>query len=84
MRFTRGDGAATAAPSPQCAACSAVYGAPGADQRTAVELMECLELVRQGKIHAHVERFSLDDAPRAYEKMRAGELDGRAVICPNG
>jgi propanol-preferring alcohol dehydrogenase len=46
--------------------------------------MECLELARQGKIHAHVERFSLDAAPRAYEKMRAGELDGRAVICPNG
>lgn len=23
-------------------------------------------------------------APRAYEKMRAGHLDGRAVICPCG
>ncbi|MGN6201745.1 MAG: NAD(P)-dependent alcohol dehydrogenase [Solirubrobacterales bacterium] len=51
---------------------------------TAIELEECLELARQGKIHAHVEHFSLDDAPRAYEKMRAGELDGRAVITPNG
>jgi propanol-preferring alcohol dehydrogenase len=51
---------------------------------TAVELEECLELARQGKIRAHVERFSLDEAPRAYEKMRDGELDGRAVICPNG
>jgi propanol-preferring alcohol dehydrogenase len=51
---------------------------------TAVELEECLELARQGRIHAHVERFSLEDAPKAYEKMRAGELDGRAVICPNG
>ncbi|HET7119920.1 MAG TPA: NAD(P)-dependent alcohol dehydrogenase [Solirubrobacterales bacterium] len=51
---------------------------------TAVELEECLELARQGKIRAHVERFELDDAPRAYEKMRAGELDGRAVICPHG
>ena len=28
--------------------------------------------------------FSLDEAPRAYEKMRAGHLDGRAVISPNG
>jgi len=51
---------------------------------TAVELEECLELARQGKIHAHVERFSLEDAPKAYEEMRAGRLDGRAVICPNG
>ncbi|HEY8502112.1 MAG TPA: NAD(P)-dependent alcohol dehydrogenase [Solirubrobacterales bacterium] len=51
---------------------------------TAVELMECLELARQGKIKSHVEHFPLDEAPRAYEKMRAGELDGRAVICPHG
>ena len=51
---------------------------------TAVELMECLELARQGKIHAHVERFSLQEAPQAYEKMREGHLDGRAVMCPNG
>lgn len=51
---------------------------------SAIELEECLELARQGKIRAHVERFSLEDAPKAYEKMRAGELDGRAVICPHG
>jgi alcohol dehydrogenase, propanol-preferring len=51
---------------------------------SAVELSECLELARQGKIKAHVEHFSLDEADRAYERMRAGELDGRAVICPNG
>ena len=51
---------------------------------TAVELMECLDLAREGKIHAHVERFSLDEAPQAYEKMREGHLDGRAVISPNG
>jgi propanol-preferring alcohol dehydrogenase len=51
---------------------------------TAVELMECLELAGQGKIKAHVERFPLEDAPLAYEKMRSGDLDGRAVICPHG
>jgi propanol-preferring alcohol dehydrogenase len=50
---------------------------------TAVELMECLELARQGKIHAHVEHFSLDQAPQAYAKMREGHLDGRAVISPD-
>ncbi len=49
---------------------------------TAVELEECLELARQGKIRAHVEHFTLDEAPQAYEKLRAGELDGRAVISP--
>lgn len=51
---------------------------------TAVELGECLELARQGKIKAHVERFGLEEAPQAYAKLRAGELDGRAVICPHG
>jgi propanol-preferring alcohol dehydrogenase len=50
---------------------------------TAVELGECLELARQGKIKAHLEHFSLEDAPLAYEKMRSGDLGGRAVICPN-
>ncbi|HEX5762580.1 MAG TPA: NAD(P)-dependent alcohol dehydrogenase [Solirubrobacterales bacterium] len=50
---------------------------------TAVELMEVLELAKAGKIRAHVERFRLEQAAVAYEKMRAGELDGRAVICPH-
>lgn len=49
---------------------------------TAVELMECLDLAREGRIHSHVEHFSLDEAPQAYEKMREGHLDGRAVISP--
>jgi alcohol dehydrogenase, propanol-preferring len=51
---------------------------------SAVELAEVLELARAGKIRAHVERFELDQADEAYARMRAGTLDGRAVICPNG
>jgi propanol-preferring alcohol dehydrogenase len=51
---------------------------------SAVELGECLELARQGRIRSHVERFELERVDEAYAKMRAGELDGRAVICPNG
>jgi alcohol dehydrogenase, propanol-preferring len=51
---------------------------------SAIELIEVLELARAGKIKPHVERFSLDEAPRAYERMREGSLDGRAVICPHG
>jgi alcohol dehydrogenase, propanol-preferring len=50
---------------------------------TAVELGEVLDLARAGKIHAHVERFRLDRVEDAYARMRAGTLDGRAVICPN-
>jgi propanol-preferring alcohol dehydrogenase len=51
---------------------------------SAVELLEVLDLARAGKIRSHVERFPLDRAEDAYEKMRAGTLDGRAVICPHG
>ena len=51
---------------------------------SAVELEEVLALARAGKIRAHVERFELDHAADAYERMRAGTLEGRAVICPHG
>jgi alcohol dehydrogenase, propanol-preferring len=46
------------------------------------ELVEVLALAQAGKIAAHVQRFSLDQAPEAYRQMRAGELHGRAVIVP--
>ncbi|HEU5062231.1 MAG TPA: NAD(P)-dependent alcohol dehydrogenase [Solirubrobacterales bacterium] len=51
---------------------------------TAVELGECLDLAREGKIRAHVERFPLEEAAGAYQRMREGSLAGRAVICPHG
>lgn len=46
------------------------------------ELMEVLALAEAGKIKVHVERFPLEKAPEAYERMRAGALKGRAVIVP--
>jgi propanol-preferring alcohol dehydrogenase len=46
------------------------------------ELIEVIALARAGKIRAHVQQFSLDDAASAYERMRAGELHGRAVVVP--
>jgi alcohol dehydrogenase, propanol-preferring len=51
---------------------------------SAIELVEVLELARRGAIRAHVERFSLERAEEAYEKLRAGEIDGRAVVVPHG
>ncbi|HEU5105585.1 MAG TPA: NAD(P)-dependent alcohol dehydrogenase [Solirubrobacterales bacterium] len=51
---------------------------------SAVELGEVLDLARAGKIRAHVERFELGEAGVAYQRMRDGKLDGRAVICPHG
>jgi propanol-preferring alcohol dehydrogenase len=49
---------------------------------TRAELAEVIALARAGRIRAHVERFSLEDAPRAYDALRAGRLEGRAVVMP--
>lgn len=46
------------------------------------ELFEVVELARTGVIKVETEVFSLDDAPKAYEKMHARQLRGRAVIVP--
>lgn len=46
------------------------------------ELREVLDLARRGMIEAHVERFGLDDATTAYDRLAAGDLEGRAVIVP--
>lgn len=50
---------------------------------TAVELREVLALARAGRLHVNVERFPLERALDAYERMRAGTITGRAVITPN-
>lgn len=48
------------------------------------ELVEVLELARRDQISVEVETFSLDDAPRAYERLEQGQIRGRAVVVPNG
>ena len=50
---------------------------------TLPELFEVIALAQAGRISARVTRYSLDDAHLAYEAMRDGTLDGRAVIVPN-
>lgn len=49
---------------------------------TATELVELVALAQQGRIRMDVEKFSLADAPRAYEQLRAGKIVGRAVVVP--
>jgi alcohol dehydrogenase, propanol-preferring len=61
----------------ECAVATTYWG-------SAIELLEVLELARAGRIHAHVERFPLGEAPAVYERLRRGEVDGRAVVCPHG
>jgi propanol-preferring alcohol dehydrogenase len=49
---------------------------------TLPELSEVLDLARRGLISAHVERYPLADALTTYEKLHAGDVEGRAVIVP--
>lgn len=50
---------------------------------TRAELAEVIALAREGRVAAHVETFPLDRAAAGYEKMRTGQLQGRAVIVPS-
>jgi propanol-preferring alcohol dehydrogenase len=43
-----------------------------------------LALAARGHIAAHVERFGLDDAALAYQKLHEGRIRGRAVVVPGG
>ncbi len=47
------------------------------------ELMEVITLANQGTLTAHVTRFGLSEATTAYDQLRKGELQGRAVIAPD-
>jgi propanol-preferring alcohol dehydrogenase len=49
---------------------------------TVTELMELVALARAGKLRLDVETFPLSDAPAVYERLRRGEIRGRAVIVP--
>lgn len=46
------------------------------------ELMEVLDLARNGSIGVHVERYSIDEAPEAYARLHEGTVRGRAVVAP--
>lgn len=49
---------------------------------TLPELHEVIALAAAGKVHATTTTFSLDAASTAYDAMREGRLEGRAVIVP--
>ena len=44
------------------------------------ELFEVIEMAKAGRLDVHVERFGIDQAPEAYERLHQGTLNGRAVI----
>jgi propanol-preferring alcohol dehydrogenase len=48
------------------------------------ELTEVVALAEAGRIQLRTERFPLERAAEAYARMKANQLQGRAVILPNG
>ena len=44
------------------------------------ELIEVIQMARAGRLTVHVERFAIDQAPEAYERLHHGMLNGRGVI----
>jgi len=46
------------------------------------ELIELLELVRQGTVKAHITSFGLDEVEEAYKLLEEGKIQGRGVIIP--
>lgn len=48
-----------------------------------VELMEVIAMARSGRIHAETTEYPLSDAVAVYDKLKAGQIKGRAVLVPN-
>ncbi|WP_017537807.1 NAD(P)-dependent alcohol dehydrogenase [Nocardiopsis halophila] len=46
------------------------------------ELIELIDLARQGAVGVHVERYGIEQGPEVYERMEEGRIQGRAVVVP--
>lgn len=60
----------------ECAVAAPYWG-------TLPELMELVALAENGHIRSHNTYYPLDRAAEAYDALRAGSIQGRAVIVPN-
>lgn len=49
---------------------------------TVAELSEVIALAQSGDLVIETETFGFDDTPAAYERLKAGNLNGRAVVIP--
>lgn len=50
---------------------------------TIPELVEVVALAERGRIRAQVQRLSLDEAPKGYDALATGAIEGRAVVVPD-
>lgn len=46
------------------------------------ELIELIDLANRGAVSVQIQRFSLEDGPQVYERMKTGDIQGRAVLLP--
>lgn len=51
---------------------------------SAPELLEVIDLARNGRLRVYSERFPLEEVADVYARLRAGTVLGRAVITPHG
>jgi propanol-preferring alcohol dehydrogenase len=51
---------------------------------TIAELGEVIALAKSGDVVVEVEQFAFDHVVAAYDRLKAGTLNGRAVVLPNG
>jgi propanol-preferring alcohol dehydrogenase len=47
------------------------------------ELHEVVDLARRGMVRSNIQRFDFTDTVEAYERLRNGDLEGRAVVVPS-
>ena len=46
--------------------------------------MEVIAMARDGRINAETSEFSLEQAVEVYDKLKAGQITGGAVLIPDG
>jgi alcohol dehydrogenase, propanol-preferring len=66
-----------ASPPHECSVASPYWG-------SIAELMDVVTLAQAGKIQMLGEHFPLERAGEAYQLLREGRIQGRAVVTPNG
>jgi propanol-preferring alcohol dehydrogenase len=47
------------------------------------ELYEVVDLAQRGLVRSNIQRFDFTDTVEAYERLRRGDLEGRAVVVPS-
>jgi D-arabinose 1-dehydrogenase-like Zn-dependent alcohol dehydrogenase len=47
-----------------------------------IELMEVISMAREGRIHTETTEFPLEQAVEVYDRLKRGQIKGRAVLVP--